>query len=328
MKVFVALATYNGAAWLREQLDSLRAQQFTQWELLIRDDGSTDATPALLADYACRDPRITIIPSTERFGVVGNFSCLLTEAYRRGADWVFLADQDDFWYPDKISRTLDHGLELAAAAPTRPLLVHTDLAVVNQRRELIHPSFLDYGRIRHEDREPLRTLLVQNYVTGCTCLLNRSLLAAALPIPAAATMHDWWLALVAAACGRLGFVPTATLDYRQHPRNQIGAKSYWQSVNPLCRLLRGQGSDALRQLGRLQAQAAALQERLAEHPSAALAGDAARVLVGEVVALLATAGWGRVRGLVRLGVRRQDWLRNHLFQLRLLTLPAVACATG
>jgi hypothetical protein len=72
-------------------------------------------------------------------------------------------------------------------------------------------------------RDPLAVLLTQNFVTGCTVLVNRPLLERALPIPESAVVHDWWLALVAASCGHLLYVDWPTVAYRQHDSNAIGA---------------------------------------------------------------------------------------------------------
>jgi hypothetical protein len=110
-----------------------------------------------------------------------------------------------------------------------PLLVHSDLAVADERLNVRHSSFLRGQRLRHPGR-PLATLAVQNFATGCTMLANRALLEAALPIPAEAVMHDWWLALIAAGTGRILFDPTPLVLYRQHDRNTIGAVGYWTNL--------------------------------------------------------------------------------------------------
>ena len=225
----ILLATYNGAEFLAAFLESLQRQTVTDWRLLIRDDGSTDATCKILRRAASCDARISIVEDDgRRRGVTGNFGALLERAYAAGARYAFLADQDDVWMPDKLLVQLDlmHRVE-AASAPGTPILVHSDLTVVDRRLQTLHPSHSQCMGL-HRDRaadDPLRILLASNFVTGCTCLLNRPLLQAALPIPSCAVIHDWWIALCAAAMGQIRYLPDPTVLYRQHGSNVVGAQS-------------------------------------------------------------------------------------------------------
>lgn len=231
-KIVIALATYNGAAHLAEQVRSLQAQDFGDWQLLARDDGSVDGTRDLLAQLASEDPRITVVESTARFGVVRNFAELLARAERAGADYVFTCDQDDVWLPTKISRSLAAMTRLEAERGREtPLLVHSDLAVVDHALRPLYPSFLRRQGIRHEESSPLNVLLVQNFVTGCASLMNKALLRLALPFPECCIMHDWWIAQCAAAGGAIGFLAEPTILYRQHGANQIGASGSLGNLN-------------------------------------------------------------------------------------------------
>ena len=107
-------------------------------------------------------------------------------------------------------------------APCTLLLYYSDLEVVDQNLRQIHPSFMRYEELEHEAHNPLQVLSTQNFVTGCTVLVNRTLLEFATPIPDEIILHDWWLALCAAACGRIRFIDEPLVRYRQHSRNQIG----------------------------------------------------------------------------------------------------------
>jgi len=224
--VEILLATYNGAHYLQEQLDSLLAQTYANWCLLIRDDGSTDATPTILAGYQKKFPsRIKIVPNDRvNLGASGNFAALLAEA---AADYLMFCDQDDVWHPDKIKRTLAemrrleklHGIAI-------PMLVHTDLTVVDEALRSVADSL---WRLQHSDPiggKELNRLLVQNVATGCTVMINRALRDLALPVPPEAVMHDWWLALVAAGFGEIGQVTMPTVFYRQHGANDVGARPF------------------------------------------------------------------------------------------------------
>lgn len=224
--VDILLATYNGAQYLAPQLDSILAQTFTGWRLLVRDDGSTDATPAILASYQAKFPNsITILPNEgQTLGASGNFAQLMRLA---DADYLMFCDQDDVWRPDKTELTLAAMRELEARHGTdTPLLIHTDLSVVG---EDLSPVADSLWRFQHSDPvggTALNRLLVQNAVTGCTVMINRALSDLALPIPAEAVMHDWWLALTASAFGQIGHLPASTVLYRQHGANDVGARPF------------------------------------------------------------------------------------------------------
>ncbi|MBK5970855.1 MULTISPECIES: glycosyltransferase family 2 protein [Thiorhodovibrio] len=239
-RVILVLATFSGARFLEELLDSLLSQSYQRWELLIRDDGSQDNTLPIIQQYEKRYERITLIDDGKgRLGPVQNFAALLEVAQKRNGDYVFLVDQDDLWSSEKIALEVK-ALELAEGKMGRdcPLLVHSDLRVVSKRGILIAKSLLKYQRISHQESDAMEVLLVQNFVTGCTVALNRAALEVALPIPRLAVMHDWWLALAVAATGRLLFVGHPTVDYRQHGKNQVGAVGALRGLQLLARRIR------------------------------------------------------------------------------------------
>ena len=168
--VTILLATYNGARHLPAQLDSLLSQTFTGWRLLVRDDGSTDATPAILADYSARFPdRITVLPDDgHRLGPSANFAALMAAA---DADYLMFCDQDDVWLPEKIGRTMAAMRDLEARhGRDLPLLVHTDLTVTDGQLATVAPSLWRYQHTDPALSGRLNRVLVQNYATGCTLL--------------------------------------------------------------------------------------------------------------------------------------------------------------
>ena len=226
--LYILLATHNGEIYLQEQLDSLLAQDCADWHLIARDDGSSDSSASILAECAAHHPRkITLLTGPgERLGASANFSTLLAHALTcSDAEAFMFCDQDDVWRSDKVSASLKKLRELeAATGPKTPLLVHSDMAVVDDRLDLIAPSFWRYQRINPSFTGRLNRLLVMNTVTGCAMIINRELAEQAGPIPQAAVMHDWWLALVAAAFGRSAWIPRPLAEYRQHGQNTVGAK--------------------------------------------------------------------------------------------------------
>ena len=224
-RVDILLATYNGEPWLSAQIDSLLAQDYRNWQLLIRDDGSSDATRDILQDrIAALDGRARLLEGGDNLGSCGNFLHLLQASE---ADYVMFCDQDDVWLPEKVRVTLDKMRDLEATCGRgTPLLVHTDLKVVDQDLNLVAESGHAYQGIDPVKGAVLNRLLVQNVVSGCTVMVNRALCRVALPVPAEVPMHDHWLALVAAGFGQIGYLPQATMLYRQHEINRVGAQRW------------------------------------------------------------------------------------------------------
>jgi glycosyltransferase involved in cell wall biosynthesis len=224
--VDVLLATYNGATYLPAQLASLEAQTHRQWRLLARDDGSTDGTVDILRSWGKRNPgRLDFVEDGERrLGPALNFGRLLQAST---ADYVAFCDQDDVWRPSRLARTVLLARQLEAQHGTdTPILVHSDLVVVDENLRVVAESFWKHQFLDVRNENRLERLLVQNVVTGCSTLVNRALWRRATPIPPGVVMHDWWLTLVAAAFGVVSHVDEALIDYRQHGANDTGAKAW------------------------------------------------------------------------------------------------------
>ena len=212
------MSTYNGQEFLAEQIRSIQAQTFTDWMLLIRDDGSRDRTREIIADFAQQDNRIHLInpDSTENLGVIKSFHALVQ--YQR-ADVYFFSDQDDVWLPDKLQVTL----ETAQAYPAdQPLMVYTDLKVVNQDLQVMNESMIR-SQSHHANTELVQEL-TENTVTGGTSMINHAL-AELWTVTDNILMHDWYLALLATAFGKLVYVDQPTELYRQHAENVLGART-------------------------------------------------------------------------------------------------------
>jgi len=221
--VSILLAAYNGEQYLSRLLDSLQAQTCGDFRVLWQDDGSTDNTAALLHAISCSDNRF--LPGSQQgqhLGAAGNFLSLMAQD---DAPYTALCDQDDIWHPDKLSRTLAvmQAAEVRYGADT-PLLVHHDSRVVAADGSVLHASFF-----RHQGWDgkaaSLPRLLVQNNVTGCTVMMNAALrrLVTAHACAEKLFMHDWFIALTAAAFGQICFIDKPLLDYRQHGTNVLGA---------------------------------------------------------------------------------------------------------
>ncbi len=260
--VDILLSTYNGERYLADLLDSIAAQTHSDWRLLVRDDGSTDRTVEIIKSFDARLPgRVRLIREPDgNIGAARNFSSLLS---RSDADYIMFADQDDVWLADKVAVTLERmqKLEQEHGSDTARL-VHTDLTVVDENLAKIADSFWNYQHLNPENGRILSRALVANTATGCSIMINKRLKDLALPIPQEAIMHDWWLALVASALGRVDYVPRPTILYRQHSTNTLGAKKSSLFINVLNALsFRENTPDVKGYLRRLQGQAAALAGR-------------------------------------------------------------------
>lgn len=221
----VVLCTYNGANYLPQQLNSILAQSVRVDEVIISDDASSDSTVEMLSAFAARARamgiRVELLLRTENVGFVRNFSEALSLS---AADLVFPCDQDDVWH----ERRVEVFLERFAADPS-VMLLHGNAQLVDANGAALGETLVGALRIHRAELAlestvmPLDALLVRNLVTGATAAVRRPVIEHGLPI-AAGWVHDEWLAVVAAVHGQIGFVTEPMVDYRQHGRNQIGAK--------------------------------------------------------------------------------------------------------
>lgn len=230
----ILLATFNGARYLDAQLKSLDQQTCQDWRILVRDDGSTDATRDIIRKWGTRlGDRFHLVDDiSANLGPVGNFSALCD---RSTADYFLFCDQDDVWMPDKIERLKSRiqALENIKGQST-PLIVHSDLILVDENLNKISESFWTFQQIRDLPTDtPWISASIRNVVTGCAMIGNRALLDRALPIPDEAMMHDWWLCLVTALFGTIEAEARPTVNYRQHTANTLGAKKW--SIGKLAR---------------------------------------------------------------------------------------------
>ena len=222
-KVEILLATYNGAQYLREQLESLVNQDYDCWIVRACDDASTDGTYDILKEYQEKYPDKFIITKNERgFGSAKkNFMHLIKNST---CDYVMCCDQDDVWIPNKISLTLQAIKQIEQGE--MPVLVHTDLKVVDSNLNVLSESFFEHSNFRKEFE--LNEILIQNFVTGCTMMMNRPMVTLMSRVEDCdrILMHDWVASILATSVGKIAFVDTPTMLYRQHAINSVGAKKY------------------------------------------------------------------------------------------------------
>lgn len=220
-QIDILMAAYNGEKYIAEQIDSILAQTFQDFRLIIRDDGSSDNTPAIIEDYARKYPgKVEAVHDDVMCrSATRNFFQLLT--YAR-ADYVMFSDQDDVWLPEKIQVTYERMRQTEADNPGKPVLVFTGLEVVDAKLGSLNRFMaMDIAPVRYD----FRNVVYLNIATGCTQMLNRALYANMGGYVDGIRLHDWWTTLYASAFGVVEHVPQVTMLYRQHGNNVIGTST-------------------------------------------------------------------------------------------------------
>jgi len=201
MKISVCIATYNGAEYIKKQLDSILSQLGPDDEVIVSDDSSIDNTVEIIESF--KDKRIIIFRNNTFASPIFNFENALKHAQ---GDVIFLADQDDLWVPEKVNRYLE---ELKVSD-----LVFSNVALIDESDNVFNNSFY----IDKPSYSFLGTLWV-NRIIGATVAFKKDLLRKALPFPSNIPMHDQWLAMLAIYYGKIGYIEDPMLLYRRHANN-------------------------------------------------------------------------------------------------------------
>ncbi len=205
MTVSVAMASFNGMAYIAEQIDSILTQLGENDELVISDDGSTDGTREYIQALSQADARVRVLDGPQ-CGAVANFECALCACKGR---WIFLADQDDVWHPDKREAVLQ------CAHETGAVLVMHDARVTDAAGDVLHDSFF---ALRGCQTGLLKNWIKNSYI-GCCIAFSRQLLPYVLPFPDGIPMHDQWIGLQAERHGGAALLSRPLIDYRRHGDN-------------------------------------------------------------------------------------------------------------
>ena len=206
--ITVCLTTYNGEKFIRDQIDSIICQLSDEDEIIVSDDESTDKTVSIIENY--NDKRIKIIKNKKSKGVIGNVESSLEQAK---GDYIFLADQDDIWLPNKV--------EICINALSKYDLVISDCLVTDENRSIIHESFYEVNKSQSNKW----MALLKNPYLGCCMAFRRDILDKALPFPENIPMHDIWIGNIAAFFYSVKFIPDKLIYFRRHQGNHSTASA-------------------------------------------------------------------------------------------------------
>ena len=213
-KVCILMATYNGANYLGEQLESIVGQTYKNISLLVSDDGSTDNTIDILKEYS-KKIDIQIIKNTGKHGAFVNFFNAMKNAPK--ADYYAFSDHDDVWNKDKIQKMVD-----TIKSENGPALVYSDSLITDENLRSNGQTFVGINNYYLKHDNELKQLLVSNYIQGCAMFFNKALFDKLDKDPDESFAHDWWVAISAALLGKIYFINEPLHKYRQHSNNAVG----------------------------------------------------------------------------------------------------------
>lgn len=200
--VSIALCTYNGERFLREQLNSLIAQNYKNLELIIVDDASTDLTTSILQEYQSEHPFIKLYLNSVNIGFNENFKKAINLC---SGTYIAIADQDDIWLPQKI--------ELLVGKIGNNLLLYHDSIFVDEEGKSLKIKTSTHHRFAYGNCA--ESFLYFNCVSGHACIFHRNL-ASTLDYRPADMYYDWWLAYSAACSSKIAGLDDILVKHRKH----------------------------------------------------------------------------------------------------------------
>ncbi len=213
-RISVAMVSYQGAKYIKEQLDSILVTLGADDEIIISDDGSTDGTREIITEYQKKDSRIYLVDGP-RSGVKANVENALRMCQ---GEYIFLSDQDDIWMPDKVERVMAVFKEKGVG-----LVVHDAIVTDGTCEEVILDSFYS---LKGSGAGFIKNIWRNTYI-GCCMAFKRELLEEVLPIPSYIEMHDQWIGVINDKLNRgTYFMPDKLLKYRRHGKNASGMSHY------------------------------------------------------------------------------------------------------
>jgi len=211
MNISVAMATYNGAKYIEEQIDSILKQLNLDDELVVSDDNSNDSTLEILKKYQNTDKRILIYPN-EGKGILANFENAISKCSN---EIIFLSDQDDIWLGNKVQIVKNQFTDCKVS------LVLSDCYIVDSELKVIYESFYE----RSKTKRGIIKNVIKNSYLGCGMAFRSELKSIILPFPKDIPMHDAWIGILAEMYGEVSIIPDKLFCYRRHNSNATQIES-------------------------------------------------------------------------------------------------------
>lgn len=202
MIISVCMATYNGAKYIRKQIESILIQLDENDEIIISDDSSSDGTLDIIESF--KDNRIKLLKNQKFKSPIYNFENAMK--YPKG-DIIILSDQDDIWEDGKVA-------SIKKYIKTYDLVV-SDATIIDSEEKILEPSFYK----KNNSKKGFLKNLIHNSYLGCTMAFNRKILEKSLPFPPNIPMHDWWIGMIAEIYGTTFFINEKLIKYRRHGQN-------------------------------------------------------------------------------------------------------------
>lgn len=235
-KIAVLMSAYNGEKYIAEQIKSIIHQTNQDWELFIRDDGSSDSTIKIIKDFISEKIHL-IKDNVPHRGVTQSFLFLLK---RVNAEYYMFCDQDDFWLPFKIEHSINCISQLSSMKST---MIFTDVKIVDESLNTIEESMWRVNKMQAKIRD-LESLFISDFITGCTVMFNNLSRIELLRIGDNKfnLLHDQLLAIaIIKSHGQIKPLEESTMLYRQHNDNVVGAKEisnvFFYRIKNLIKLL-------------------------------------------------------------------------------------------
>lgn len=311
INIYILLAAYNGEKYIEAQIESILNQTYTNWKLIIRDDGSSDNTLSIIKKFIQADKRISLLK--DNYGNVGscrNFSILL-QSVKNESGYIMFCDQDDYWKENKIELTLNEMIkaEKNYAAPT-PVLVYTNFTYADESLQAIS-SKKNYSVTKFSNIK-FSHIIAQNPAYGCTMMFNIALLKVINTIPQEAENHDYWSVLTASAFGKVFYLPQSTVFYRQHGKNISGQHSNDDFVKRINRIYKGKNvDDVLNKIKMIKVFNSIYHEKLS-------AGQ--KKIIDDFILLAKHKSLSLIINNLKNDLKRQTFLQTLLFYISILKI--------
>ena len=211
--ISIAIATYNGEKFLKEQLESIINQTYKNLEIIICDDCSTDNTIYIIKDFQKRDKRIKLYKKEKQLGVLKNFEKAISLC---NGKYIATSDQDDIWNINKVKILLSEIQD--------NILIYHDDILIDARGNIVFNSFFKSNEISINKSHITKALILDNWISGHACMFSYKLKNYILPIPNEIEHYDMWIAIIASKIGKIKYLDQQLVSWRQHESNKSGSK--------------------------------------------------------------------------------------------------------